>query len=291
MDDENLNPVPEIKKDLSTLPEKDSQQTREPKSYLPLSVIAAALLISASVFYNGKLIMQKLDALSPQVLGTNVAQDSPSNIQAQPQMVSLPVRANDPVIGNADAKLAIYEYSDFQCPFCQQFFKDTFGKLKAEYIDTGKVKFIVRNFPLPFHQNAQQAAEAAECANLQGKYQEYHDMLFNNAQPDGTGLSILNLKQYAADLKLNVSQFNQCLDSGQTTEIVQRDTDGAQTIAVSGTPTFLIMAGKSDQFDTALINQKLSQKESVITMDNGNVYIVGNQPFSMIEQAINQALK
>lgn len=84
-----------------------------------------------------------------------------------------------PVLGNANAPVTVIEFSDFQCPFCESFFKNTFPSLKKDYIDTGKVKFYYRQFPLTsIHPNAQEAAEAAECANEQNKFWQYHDMLF-----------------------------------------------------------------------------------------------------------------
>lgn len=86
-----------------------------------------------------------------------------------------------PLLGKKSAKVTIVEFSDFQCPFCKQFFTDTLSQLTKEYIDTGKVKLYYRQFPLTsIHPNAQIAAEAAECANEQGKFWEFHDILFTN---------------------------------------------------------------------------------------------------------------
>lgn len=87
------------------------------------------------------------------------------------------------VQGNANAKVTLVEFSDYQCPFCARFFTQTEGQIKKEYVDTGKVKFYYRDFPLPqIHPGAQKAAEAARCAGDQGKYWEYHDSLFQNQQ-------------------------------------------------------------------------------------------------------------
>lgn len=88
-----------------------------------------------------------------------------------------------PVQGNNNAKITIIEFSDYQCPFCERFFTQTEGQLKKEYIDTGKVKFYYRDYPLSqIHPGAQKAAEAARCAGDQGKYWEYHDLIFQNQQ-------------------------------------------------------------------------------------------------------------
>jgi protein-disulfide isomerase len=88
-----------------------------------------------------------------------------------------------PVLGNEKAKITIVEFSDFQCPFCERFFIDTLPQLKKEYLDTGKAQLTFRHFPLTsIHPNAQKAHEASECANEQGKFWEYHDLLFQTQQ-------------------------------------------------------------------------------------------------------------
>jgi protein-disulfide isomerase len=85
---------------------------------------------------------------------------------------------DDPVLGKADAPVTIVEFSDFQCPYCKQYFDNTFGQIKAQYIDTGKVKLVYRDFPLSFHPMAEPSAEAANCAMEQGKFWEMHDKIF-----------------------------------------------------------------------------------------------------------------
>ncbi|MEK7618301.1 MAG: DsbA family protein [Patescibacteria group bacterium] len=226
------------------------------------SIIVGAILISASIFYNTKLVIQSFGGKSLGVQG------SAQNIQPQQQAAPVPQgpvdvaeRKDAPKTGRG--KVVIEEFSDFQCPFCQKFFNDTYKQIKTKYIDTGKATFVFRHFPLPIHQNAQKAGEAAECANRQGKFFPYHDRLFEKMQPDGTGLNMADLKQYAVDLGLNVSKFNTCLDNGETAEVVKKDITDGQAAGVSGTPTVFV---------------------------NG-VKIVVAQPFSSFEQAIEQALK
>lgn len=85
---------------------------------------------------------------------------------------------DDPVLGNANAPITIIEFSDYECPFCKRFYDQTFGQIKKDYIDTGKVKFIYRDYPLSFHPGAEPAAQAANCAGEQGKYWEMHDKIF-----------------------------------------------------------------------------------------------------------------
>jgi len=85
---------------------------------------------------------------------------------------------DDPSIGSDDATVTLIEFTDYQCPFCARHFTQTFGQIKSNYIDTGKVKYVSRDFPLGFHQHAQKSALASECADDQGKFWEMHDVLF-----------------------------------------------------------------------------------------------------------------
>ena len=90
------------------------------------------------------------------------------------------VTANDPTLGKKDAPIVMLEFSDFQCPFCGKFWRETLPQIKKDYVETGKVLFVYKDFPLrQIHPHAQQAAEAALCANEQGKFWEYHDTLFS----------------------------------------------------------------------------------------------------------------
>jgi protein-disulfide isomerase len=144
---------------------------------------------------------------------------------------------DDPVLGDDDAPLTIVEFSDFQCPFCARFRTQTFDQLKSEYIDTGKVKFVFRDFPLnSIHPLAQKASEASECADDQGKFWEYHDKIFL----DQRSLSVSSLKQWAVDLDLDAEEFNECLDSGKHASEVNKDLADASKAGGRGTPYFIV---------------------------------------------------
>lgn len=143
---------------------------------------------------------------------------------------------DDAVKGQANAPVTIIEFSDFQCPYCAKFFKETLPLLEKEYIQTGKAKFIFRDFPLDFHQYAQKAAEAAECAGDQGKYWELHSMLYlyqNKLDPE-------SLKVYANELGIDMTKFNKCLDTGEMAEEVKKDFADGQKYGLTGTPAFFI---------------------------------------------------
>jgi protein-disulfide isomerase len=165
----------------------------------------------------------------------SAAQNQKNQIVAEParKIISMD---DDPVKGDANAPVTIIEFSDFECPFCARFYSQTLKQLEKEYIDTGKVKLVFRDFPLSFHQNAQKAAEAAECSEDQGKFWEMHDIIFENQQ----SLSISSLKQWAVQIGLDTVQFNSCLDSGKYYREVQNDFKDGASYGVSGTPNFFI---------------------------------------------------
>lgn len=101
--------------------------------------------------------------------------DKPRSFDITPKQIEL---GDSPVLGDANAKITIVEFSDFECPFCARHFTQTYPEIKSNYIDKGITKLIFKNYPLPFHSSAQKAAEAAECAKEQGKFWEMHDKLF-----------------------------------------------------------------------------------------------------------------
>jgi len=143
---------------------------------------------------------------------------------------------DDPVLGKANAPVTIVSFEDYQCPFCKRAFEQTFPQLKKEYIDTGKVKYVYRDFPLSFHPNAEPAAEAAECADEQGKFWEYHDAVFQNQDRLGKELYL----ELAGKLGLDANKFTQCIESGKYKQEVGDDFNYGSSIGVSGTPTFFI---------------------------------------------------
>jgi protein-disulfide isomerase len=136
--------------------------------------------------------------------------------------------------GPSNAPVTIVEFAEFQCPYCAQS-AGTLKQLEEKYGD--KIRVVFRDFPLVgFHQFAAKAAEAASCANEQGKFWELFDKLFANQ----SNLKVPALKQYAAELKLDATRFDQCLDSGKYSKVWQQDTDEGSQYGVTGTPTFFI---------------------------------------------------
>ncbi|MBS3099069.1 DsbA family protein [Candidatus Pacearchaeota archaeon] len=165
---------------------------------------------------------------------------------------------NDASLGDENAPVTIVEFSDYQCPFCQRFWKDTLPKIKETYIETGKVNFIYKDFPLSIHPQAQIAAEASECVRSKGrdeKFWKFHDKIFENQQ----SLSEENLKAWAKELGTDITT---CLKNGQFKDEVQEDFTYGSSIGVSGTPAFFI---------------------------NG-ILVEGAQPFEVFEQIIEEEL-
>ena len=152
----------------------------------------------------------------------------------QPRPVSID---DDYIRGRADAKVTLIEFSDFQCPFCAEFYRETLPLIDKDYIQTGKVRMVYRDFPLvDVHKDAQKAAEAAQCAGEQGKYWEMHDKIFANY----TTLSVDDLKNHARGLDIAADRFDRCVESGKFAEEVNKDVRDGHALGVQGTPTFFV---------------------------------------------------
>lgn len=152
---------------------------------------------------------------------------------------------DDAFMGDDDAPIVMIEFSDFQCPYCQRFFSTTLPEIKTNYIETGKVKLVYRDYPLSGHKNAKVAAEAAECAAEQDHYFEMHDQLFTNLSEWGSSETPEDFfKTYATDLGLNSSTFASCLDNHIMQAEVEADFADGIRYGVSGTPTFFVNGQK-----------------------------------------------
>lgn len=143
------------------------------------------------------------------------------------------VEAKGPARGPDNAKVTIVEFSDFECPFCSKA-EDSVNQVMEQY--AGKVKLVFRHFPLSFHPHAAKAAEAAMCAEEQGKFWEMHKVLFANQQK----LGVEDLKAHATTLGLDAAKFNACLDGGSKKALVDADQKAGAEAGVNGTPAFFI---------------------------------------------------
>ncbi len=190
----------------------------ENKYTIPGAIIIAGLIIAGAVIY----------VKSPKT-GPNPPTDN------NPPVADISIEG-EPMLGDLNAPITMIEFSDFQCPYCANYTLQIFPEIKKEYVDTGKVKIVFKNFPLPFHKDAATAALAAECANEQNKFWDYEAKLFEN-QND---LSKDNLKKWALDIGMDADQFNQCLDSSKHQDEVKNDMEEGVASGVEGTPSFFI---------------------------------------------------
>lgn len=143
--------------------------------------------------------------------------------------------AGAPSLGETTAKVTIVEFSDYQCPFCGRYATQTMPQLLDEYVKTGRVRYVFKNFPLEqLHPSAEKAAEASACAGDQGKFWEAHDRFFRNQQ----ALDAKQMQGHAAALGLDTTKFQQCLDSGGYASVVKADLAEGQKYNVRGTPSF-----------------------------------------------------
>ncbi len=248
----------------------------------PVAILIGSLIISIAILINGGIIKFKGSTISS-ATAAQTTQGATAPTQQAPQAAaptqpSGPVKvasADAPVLGNKNAPVTLIEFSDYECPFCKRSFDQLLPELKKNYIDSGKLKLVYRNLPLPFHQNAHKEAEAALCARDQGgdaTYFKFHDQIFTKTTSNGTGLALDQLPVIAGNIGLNVSQFQQCLDSGKHKDYVDKDIAYATQVSANGTPTWFV--GKSTPDGTI----------------DGQI-IVGAQPFSAFQPTIDNLLK
>jgi len=195
------------------------------KFLIPAAIILAGVIIAVATIYSVK-------RPSSNTAGDN---GKTAAIAALPQ-----VSSSDFVLGDQNAPITIVEYSDFQCPFCGKFFKETESMLREKYIKTGKVKFIYRNFAF-LGQESLWAANAARCAGEQDKFWQYHDYLYSNQSGENQGaFSKDNLKSFATAMGLDTKKCNACLDAEKYTDLIQKETKAGAEAGVQGTPANFI---------------------------------------------------
>jgi protein-disulfide isomerase len=165
---------------------------------------------------------------------------------------------NDYIKGNPSAPVTIVEFSDFQCPFCVKFYNETYKQIEDNYIKTGKVKFVYRDFPLSGHQYAEGAAVAAECAGLQDKYYQMYTLLF----VDGVSGNKNQYIEYAKTIGIDETKFKECINSKITYPEIQQDYKDGLALGITSTPSYFI---------------------------NGEE-VVGAQPYSVFQEVIDRKL-
>ena len=173
--------------------------------------------------------------------------------------------------GDAGARLVMVEFSDYQCPFCGRHFRDTLPTIDTEYVRTGKMQYIARDFPLEaIHPQAFKAAEAAQCAAEQGKFWEMHNRLFTNQRQ----LAPADLSAHARALALDGAKFDECLNSGRHAAGVRKDLADGEKAGVRGTPTMFLAVRQGNETRLRVLGA-----------------IQGAQPLATVKDAIEKALQ
>lgn len=173
-----------------------------------------------------------------------------------------------PLKGSADAKLTVIEFSDFECPYCLRYTSETYPQIEKDYINTGKIRYVFRHFPLErVHPHAVKAGEAGECARLQGKFWQMHDQLFANQK----ALETSALIDYGRAVGLDATAFQTCLN-GPATAKVRSDLELGMRSGVTGTPTFFI---------------GFAQKDGTVHVVDE---IVGARPFAAFQSTLDRML-
>ncbi len=176
-----------------------------------------------------------------------------------PQMI---MENGSPILGDPNANVTIVEFGDYQCTYCHLFHENTKAALLQQYVDTGKVNFVFRDFPLNGPDSVL-AAEAAYCAGDQNKYWQYHDELYNNWAGEKTGwVNQKSLDTFATTVGLDLGKFDKCMANNTYEQKVLDNQKFGENIGIDGTPSFIIFSGK--QITKIVGAQPLSQFQQVI---------------------------
>jgi protein-disulfide isomerase len=251
------------------------------KLFMPLSIILAAVIISVSLSLSLYLGLKQLSgtARSDSVENSDGSNDNapvaanPQDTNNQEAKVTID---DDPILGDKNkAKVAIVEFSDYECPFCKRHHQETFDQIVEEYVNTGKAIMVYRDFPLSFHDPlATTEALAAECVqDIAGdsKYFEYSKLIFENTSSNGNGLKVDDLYTIADQISVDSDELKKCVDEERFLEEIQNDIKDGTLAGITGTPGFVI--GVLDE--------------------DGNVdgvNVSGAQPYTVFKQAIEQQL-
>ncbi len=216
---------------------------------LPISILIAAVMITGAVVFLALYKGGSGAGSNNDVLGTgnNSAPAAALTPSSASTTAILALGPRDAILGNQNAPVTVIEYGDYQCPFCSQYFENVEPKIAQQYINTGKVKMVFRNFAFLGPESIA-AAEAAECAQDQGKLWPYHDALYTaksadfakgGSEDDGLFTRALFIK-IAQQLGMDVPTFTSCIDSNKYASLVAQEKADAAMVGVNSTPATLI---------------------------------------------------
>jgi len=218
----------------------------------------AAVVIIAVFFGFSSIINQPEIALVP----TEIPESESFDVT-----LSVFTANGSPLLGNIDAPITLVEFGDYQCFFCNKFFHDTEERLFQNYVDTGKVKVIFKDFTI-IGPDSINAAHGAHCANEQEKFWEYHDILYNNWTGENNGWAASeNLLAFANQINLDIVEWSQCMLDKRYQQTITSSSNDARTLGLTGTPGFF-----------------------VIGPDNAVTKIPGAQPYDVFEKIFESEL-
>jgi len=178
------------------------------------------------------------------------------------------VENGSPVLGNPNASITLVEFGDYQCHYCHVFFESIEGKIMKKYIETGKVKMIFKDYNI-IGKDSVKASQGAHCANDQGLFWEYHDILYSNWTGENNGwASGTNLANYALDIGLEMNQWTDCMSQQKHSKIIIDSNEDAKKLQLTGTPAFF-----------------------VISSDGQVSKLFGAQPFEVFERVFDEKLE
>ena len=173
-----------------------------------------------------------------------------------------------PILGNPNAPITLVEFGDYQCHFCNVFFHSTENDILKDYVETGKVRMIFKDFNI-IGPDSVNASHGAHCANEQGLFWEYHDVLYSNWAGENNGwASSENLLRFAQEIGLDIDMWTECMKDGKYSQIIVASNDDARTLELTGTPAFF-----------------------VIGPDGKTTPIFGAQPYEVFENIFQNELK
>ena len=193
--------------------------------------IAAVAIIASFLVFNMTDTEQEL-----------VFEPTPTPTQAEPAIhKSVFLDNGSPILGDPNAPITLVEFGDYQCHFCNVFFHETEHTILENYVETGKVKLIFKDFTI-IGPDSINAAHAAHCADDQGKFWQYHDILYNNWAGENNGwASSQNLLRFAQEVELNIDEFTECMLDARHASIIEQSNSDARALGLTGTPGFFVI--------------------------------------------------
>ena len=244
-DQESLDAQKRINKTESNETLSDIHTTKVVRStnriHLPSLAIGAGIAVAC--IFCGVLMVNMINSETTPVLA-----ETPQKQTEITKIQSLSVFTDNasPILGNPNAPITMVEFGDYQCTFCSKFFHETENSIITNYVKTGKVKMLFKDYII-LGQDSMNAANAAHCANDQKLFWEYHSMLYNNWAGEDTGWADLaHLHEFANTLGLDMDVFSTCMSDLKWNELVNLSSIDGQKLGVSGTPTFFVIDQNND---------------------------------------------